>query len=154
MQLREATQADSTTIETDLLEPAFREDETLDPEFNRLDEAGMDESGCEYWLEDDERTMFVAEIDGELVANASAGLVDSPPIYERGSRAHIDGLYVKPKYRRRGIARRLIERVEDWAIENDCAILGITAHVDNEPARSFYEADFEMKFASYRRWIE
>lgn len=121
---------------------------------NALDETGLAAAGPEYWLDDDDRTLFVAETDGELVGYASAGLVESPPIYERGRRAHIDSLYVKPDFRRQGIARRLIDRVEAWAIENDCALLGITAHTENAPARRLYEADFEMKFASYRRWIE
>lgn len=153
MQFREATTEDATEIEEKLLRPAFREDEQLDPEFNELREEGVESAGCEYWLDDEERTMFVAETDGELIAQISVVISETPPIYERGPRAHVDGLYVKKAYRRNGIATSLIEGVEEWAKANGCETLGITVHTDNEQARALYERDFDLKFLSYRRTI-
>lgn len=93
--------------------------------------------------------MFVAETDGELVAYISAGLAESPPIYERGLRAHVDGLYVTAVYRRNGIETSLIERVEEWAKANGCDTLGISVHTNNEEARKLYEQDFDRTFLSY-----
>lgn len=153
MQVREATTDDATEIEAELLRPAFRENEQLDPEFNELSEEGVDGAGCEYWLADEERTMFVAETDGELVAQISAVIAETPPIYERGRRAHIDGLYVKEVHRRNGIATSLIETVEKWAEANECETIGITVHRENEGARTLYERNFDLKYLSYRRTI-
>lgn len=153
MQVRKATTDDATEIEEKLLRPAFREDEQLDPEFNELREEGADGAGCEYWLEDEERTMFVAETDGELVAQISAVIAETPPIYERGRRAHIDSLYVKEDHRRNGIATSLIGRIEEWAEANGCETLGITVHRENEAARTLYERDFDLKYLSYRRRV-
>lgn len=154
MQIREATTDDASTIKEELLLPSFREDERLDPEFNELDEEELGEAGCDYWLEDEDRTMFVAETDGELIAQISAVKAGTPPIYKRGSRAHIDGLYVKKDYRRQGIASSLIERVEEWAKTKDCEALGVTAHKENEEARNLYKGEYDLKFLSYRRKIE
>lgn len=79
--------------------------------------------------------------------------VETPPIYERGPRAHIDGLYVEEAYRRQGIASSLVERVDDWATANGCESLGVTVHVENEAARELYDGEFELKFRSYRREV-
>lgn len=153
-QIREATTDDASTIKAELLLPAFRDDERLDPEFNELDEDGLEGFGCAYWLENDTRTMFVAETDGELIAQISAVKTETPPIYEHGARTHIDGLYVKEEYRRQEIASALIERVETWAMDNDCETLGVTVHTENDGARSLYESEFDLKFHSYRRTVE
>ncbi|MFC6964937.1 GNAT family N-acetyltransferase [Halocatena marina] len=154
MQIREATTEDATEIKNKLLVPAFREDEQLDIEFNELDEQGLEEAGCEFWLEDEERVMFIAETDEELIAQISAVRVESPPIYTRGDRAHIDGLYVKEKHRRKGVATSLIERIEEWAKDRDCESVGVTVHKNNVEARDLYERDFNHKFLSYRRKAE
>jgi len=80
--------------------------------------------------------------------------VESPPIYRRGPRAHIDGLYAKEEYRRQGVASSLIERVEQWAETNGCEMLGAGAHHENEHAKRMYEDRFSLTFLSYRRQIE
>lgn len=153
MQIRKATTADARTITEELLLPSFRADERLDPEFNELDEEGVAAAGCEYWLDDEDRVLFVAEADGTLVAHISAGIVETPPIYKRGPRTHIDGLYVKQDYRRQGVATSLIERVAEWAKTKGCDTLGVAAHKENEKANRMYEEQFSLKFRSYRRQI-
>lgn len=54
MHIRKATADDANTIEADLLVPAFEADERRDPEWNTLDEEGVEQFGCEYWLEDED----------------------------------------------------------------------------------------------------
>lgn len=154
MQIRKATTTDASTIKEELLLPAFREDEQLDPEFNELDEEGLAEAGCAYWLDDEDRVMFVAEADSTVVAQISAVEVEPPPIYKRGPRAHIDGLYVKEEYRRQGVASSLVKRVEQWAKTRGCDTLGVAAHRENETVNKMYEEQFTLKSLSYRRQIE
>lgn len=154
MYIRKATTADASTITQELLVPSFREDEQLDPEFNELDEEGVREAGCEHWLEHEDRVLFVAEADSTLVGHISAGNVETPPIYKRGPRVHIDGLYVKEAYRRQGMASSLIDRVEQWAKTNGCDTLGVAAHTENQKANEMYGEQFDLKFCSYRRQVE
>ncbi|WP_336034573.1 GNAT family N-acetyltransferase [Halobacterium yunchengense] len=151
MEIREATPDDAQTVNEELLEPGFRETAAVDPEFSELDEAGVADAGIDRWLDDADRVIFVAERDSELAGHIAGIRNDSPPIYARGPYTHVDGLYVKPDYRREGVASALFERIEAWARERDCEYLGVSAHVDNEAAVAMYDDAFERKYLSYRR---
>jgi GNAT superfamily N-acetyltransferase len=151
MQIREATPDDAQTVKQDLLVPGFRESAAVDPAFSELDEDGVADAGIDRWLDDDTRVLFVAETDdGELAAHISGDRHDSVPIYARGAYASVDGLYVKPEYRREGLASRLFDRIEDWAADRGCEHVGVSAHVDNEAAVELYDDRFERKYVSYR----
>lgn len=60
---------------------------------------------------------FCAEERGEWLGIAEASL-RSP---ERG---HLEGWYVKPEHRRRGVGRALVGAVEAWCISRGCTVLG------------------------------
>jgi len=49
-----------------------------------------------------------------------------------GRVAFLEGWYVAPEFRRRGIARALVEAAEQWAIEQGCTEFASDALVDNE----------------------
>lgn len=77
-------------------------------------------------------TQFLARIDGEAVGLAEASVrhdhvngTSSSPV------AFLEGLYVVPARRRRGVARRLVAAVEDWARSRGLAELASDAPVDN-----------------------
>ncbi|WP_232701040.1 GNAT family N-acetyltransferase [Halobacterium wangiae] len=153
MEIREATPDDAQTVNAELLEPGFRETTAVDPEFSELDEAGVADAGLDRWLDTEDRVAFLAEHDGTFAGYIAGIRNDSPPIYTRGDRTHVDGLYVKPAFRREGVASALFDRIEAWARERDCEYLGVSAHVDNEAAVEMYDDAFERKYVSYRRRI-
>lgn len=53
--------------------------------------------------------------------------------------AYIEGIYVKPSYRRRGIAAGLIKIGEDWARSSGCSEIGSDCTLDNELSRAFHK---------------
>lgn len=154
MHVREATSADADALVSELLVPSYRASERVDSEFNRLDEDALETADPSYWLDEDDRVLFVAVEDDDLIGHVSGVIVDEPPIYERDQRVHIDGLYVITEYRRQGVATALIDRIEQWARTRSCDYLGVAVHVDNEAARRLYEREFTPKLRSYRRRIE
>ena len=139
MEIRTPETGEREIVWTELLVPGFRATEAVDPEFDELDEEGLEEMDCGYWLDDDEKVLFVAEVDGELVGYLSAGVFQNAPIYTRGARTHIDGLYVKPRYRRQNVASALVQHAKEWGERRDCDYFGVTVHHDNEAARKLYE---------------
>lgn len=153
MRIREATREDEPAVVDQLLRPAYEASEAVAPEFNELDEAGVAGAGVGRWLDGDDRALFVAERDGALAGHVSGVVTESPPIYARGRQLHVDGLYVRPAFRRRGVASALVDRIEAWGDERGCEYLGVTAHADNEAARRFYDERFELTFYSYRARI-
>ena len=84
-------------------------------------------------LASEEQVVVVGEVDGQLVAFAEASLrhehvngTSSSPV------AFLEGLYVTPAERGRGIARHLVEAVEAWARGMGCRELASDALADNE----------------------
>jgi GNAT superfamily N-acetyltransferase len=155
MRIREATPDDAQAVKQELLVPGFRETAAADPAFSELDEDGVADAGIDRWLDDDDRVLFVGEADdGELAAHISAGRHDSAPIYARGAYANVDGLYVKPAFRREGLASRLFDAVEEWAADRGCEHVGVSAHVNNDAAVELYDERFERKYISYRGRID
>lgn len=62
-------------------------------------------------------------------------------LYRRGSsRARIYSLVVHPEYRRRGIARALIEQAEKTALARQCDRLGLEVRADNLAASRLYQS--------------
>lgn len=153
MQIRKSRPDEHDRIGKQLLWPAFEEAAENDPEFNALATDARKEAGDPtYWTDHDDRVLFVAVRDDTLLGNVSGFTSTSPPLYARGDTAYCDGLYVRPTYRREGVATALFERFNDWGAEQECDYLGVSVHVDRKPAASFYDAiGFETKFLSLRR---
>jgi aminoglycoside 6'-N-acetyltransferase I len=43
----------------------------------------------------------------------------------------LEGIYVKPTYRRRGVARLLVDAIESWGRARNCTELGSDANIAN-----------------------
>jgi len=52
--------------------------------------------------------------------------------------AYIEGLYVKPQFRRRGIAEKLVEHAKEWSAQFGCAELASDCTIDNNASQSFH----------------
>ena len=52
----------------------------------------------------------------------------------------LEGIWVAPQYRRRGIARALIAAVEEWARELGCEELASDAAIDNSTSHAMHAA--------------
>lgn len=84
-------------------------------------------------LASEEQVVVVAEVDGYLVGFAEASLrhehvngTSSSPV------AFLEGLYVTPAERGRGIARHLVAAVGTWARGMGCRELASDARADNQ----------------------
>lgn len=152
MQIREPNEHESEQIGQELLLPFYREEERLDPEFNRLDVSETQDA--DYWIHHDERGIFVAVIENDIVGVVMLGQRNSPPIYERGRVAFLEGLYVKPAYRRQGVATALLERGEEWASCQQCEYLRTWVHAHNKKAMSLYSQTFAVKYQSFWKRID
>ncbi len=84
-------------------------------------------------LASEEQVVVVAEVDGRVTGFAEASLrhehvngTSSSPV------AFLEGLYVTPTERGRGIGRHLVEAVEAWARGLGCRELASDALADNQ----------------------
>ena len=61
---------------------------------------------------------------------------------------YLEGIYVEPGFRRRGLARALLNACETWARERGCAEFGSDCELDNEESAAFHA---RMGFAEVNR---
>jgi len=92
-------------------------------------------------LKDSNWGALVAECDGQIIGYGCYLMVHNE--------SHITNIGVEPAWRRKSVARRLLERILDIVVENKCDILLLEVRPSNMEARAFY-AKYEFR-ELYRR---
>jgi GNAT superfamily N-acetyltransferase len=147
--IRRPTAGEASLVADRLLVPSYEAAAENDPEFGELAPEAIEDPGIGFWRDHDDRTLFVAEVDGALVGVVTGRHEPSPPIYARGDRVICDGLFVLPAFRRRGIAAALVDRLEAWGRDRGAEYASLQVHVENEVAREFWTgAGYDPKFES------
>lgn len=63
--------------------------------------------------------------------------------YVEGSKStpvgYVEGIYIEPDFRKKGIAKRLIQTGEKWAKEKDCKQMGSDIEYDNTVSYDFHK---------------
>ncbi len=80
----------------------------------------------------------VAETEAGEIAGFSVAHVERAG---KGLRAYVVTLDVAPHYRRHGLARQMMEQIEQQAIEAGCDSMELHVSVDNKGAIAFYESE-------------
>ncbi|MEX1229410.1 MAG: GNAT family N-acetyltransferase [Planctomycetaceae bacterium] len=89
-------------------------------------------------LDSSDNCLLVAEApDGEL-AGWIHGFVCQ--LLESDNRVEIGGLLVDERWRRHGIGRRLVQAIEDWALERGVIELSVRCREERTEAHEFYES--------------
>jgi len=82
---------------------------------------------------------FLYQIEGEAIAFMSLSLRHD---YVEGSETspvgYLEGIYVKPEFQNRGIARELVEFAKKWSREKGCTQLASDCEIDNDVSREFH----------------
>jgi len=74
----------------------------------------------------------VAFINISLRSDYVSGSTTSPVGY-------VEGIYVKPEYRKQGLAKELIRIAEQWALKKGCKELGSDTELDNINSQKFHK---------------
>jgi GNAT superfamily N-acetyltransferase len=137
--IRQATSADLATIVTH----RRRMFEDMGYTNNPVGIQAMDAIGAE-WLR--ERLMngrylgwFAVTAGGEIAAGAGLWLQDWPPnlFDQQPYRGYILNVYTEPDYRRRGLARTLVQTINTWCAQQGMITVGLHASPQGRP---IYEA--------------
>jgi GNAT superfamily N-acetyltransferase len=83
-------------------------------------------------------TIWLAEVDGEIVSHVFIGLIDKIPRPIGASRwlGYVTNVYTRPEQRGRGVGAALLERVTSWAADEDVELLIVWP---SEESVGFYE---------------
>jgi aminoglycoside 6'-N-acetyltransferase I len=69
---------------------------------------------------------------------------------------YVEGWYVDPDVRRRGVGRRLVEAAEAWAASQGCREMASDAHLDNAASITAHKAlgfADETPTVRFRKWL-
>jgi ribosomal protein S18 acetylase RimI-like enzyme len=88
--------------------------------------------------------LLIRREDTVLVAESESGVIGwvhaaEQELLESGRRCEILGLVVDPAYRRRGVGRRLVDAVEQWAMSRALDQVSVRSNVTRLESHSFYQ---------------
>jgi len=99
-------------------------------------------------------TFVAADIDGQLCGFIEASLRPSAEGCTTKPVGYIEGIFVQPSRRRRGVGRLLVAAVERWAIDHGCVEFASDCHSDNEASIHFHRQlgfDIARQLVHFRR---
>ncbi len=103
--------------------------------------------------DDDRYITFVAEADGMIVGLAAA--VKVLAIGHPGGYVKMNGIGVLPEYRHQGIGKKLMEQVEQFALEQDAPYVGLASGISRVEAHAFYgNAGYQKTSFWFRKSLE
>jgi ribosomal protein S18 acetylase RimI-like enzyme len=97
------------------------------------------------------RRLLVAEVDGQVAGFIHGQMAGGPPPVTPRRDGEITDLFVRPAYRRQGLAGGLVRALTDWFAEQGAERVTLAAAVDNPEAVGFWRALGFDAFL-YRMW--
>jgi len=135
--IREASEKDVEEVAR-LIVRFYMFNEEFDPAWTAREDLKRATEIVKKSLEDPSTIVLVAEFDGSVIGVARAVIVDEPML-ETSPIGVLKELYVKPEYRRRGIATGLIERMSGILHRKGARAIAAEFPSRNEVAETFYE---------------
>ena len=82
----------------------------------------------------------VAELNGEIIGSGYARIEAPSKIYLKHARhAYLGFMYVKPEHRGKGVNKKVIETLQQWAISKGITEFRLDVYHDNSPAIKAYQ---------------
>ncbi|MBI5266175.1 MAG: ribosomal protein S18-alanine N-acetyltransferase [candidate division Zixibacteria bacterium] len=87
-----------------------------------------------------------------LIAEVNAEIVGYACILVSAGEMHLANIAVVEAWRRKSVARRLLERILELAIAEKCAMILLEVRVSNSGARAFYERNGFKELYTRKRY--
>jgi ribosomal protein S18 acetylase RimI-like enzyme len=105
-------------------------------------------------LNDANAVIFVAEEEGEIVGLITGRISDNGGIILPEKIGYISITVVLSKYRRKGIARRLWERLNEWFLSKEIEEVQLYVVPNNDEARGFWQdCGFSLALERWKKHI-
>jgi len=106
-------------------------------------------------IETNETEVIVAVIGEEVVGSAYATIKDAKPYLKHSHYAYLGFMYVNPEHRGKGINKKIIEELKNWALSRNISEFRLDVYNDNHSAIKAYEkAGFEKHLINMRMEIK
>lgn len=131
-------EADGNRME--IRKPTLEDLEEVSPLLTQLGYPSQDSSlssRMRAHAEDPASVLFIAEVEEGVAGLIAFHLI--PLIHADGYLGRITALVVGEAFRRKGIARKLMETVEDWGRQRGCTRFEVTTNEKRLDAHAFYQ---------------
>jgi GNAT superfamily N-acetyltransferase len=126
---------------TELWIEITRHHEPLDPLFRlRPGAEGEARELLRAWLRDPDARAFLAEVEGAAVGMACVRIDRAPPILDELERGEVTDLFVRSRWRRRGLGRALADAALDWVASRGVRRVEVRVADANAEGQSFWRA--------------
>ena len=83
--------------------------------------------------------LLVGEFDGSIIASGYARIEQAKPYLKHTAYAYLGFMYVLPAYRGKGINKKIVQALQQWAVTQNVFELRLDVYYGNEPAIKAYE---------------
>lgn len=83
--------------------------------------------------------VVVAELGSEIIGSGYARIEDSKVYLKHAKHAYLGFMYVKPEHRGKGVNKKVIAALQDWAWKRGITEFRLDVYSDNLPAVKAYE---------------
>lgn len=137
---REATKSDEAAVRT-LWRALMDEHASLDERFV-VSEDAQDRWANDFpiWIDDGTHFLAVAEVNKEIIGFVHARQWMDMPIFVQIPEIFLDEIYIIPRYRKKGVGKKLYQTVESWSQEKGAAYIRLTTLSTNPESNAFWEA--------------
>jgi GNAT superfamily N-acetyltransferase len=98
--------------------------------------------------------LLVAELDSELIGSGYARIEDAKHYLQHPQHAYLGFMYTHPDHRGKGVNRKILEALKDWAVLKGITELRLEVYYDNGSAIKAYEkAGFIKHMIEMRRSV-
>ncbi|HQU85930.1 MAG TPA: GNAT family N-acetyltransferase [Pyrinomonadaceae bacterium] len=105
-------------------------------------------------VESDMSDVFVAEIDGEIVASGYALEKEAKDYLKHEKYAYLGFMYVKPEFRGKGVNQKILDALLNWAKERNLTEVRLEVYKENASAiRAYEKAGFKSLLLEMRMEI-
>jgi diamine N-acetyltransferase len=138
--VRPAQDDDYEGIGAVLAEADFLHSTTLPDVFRQPDVPGRSREYIAELIDSPDSALIVADCESRIVGAAVAKVIEAPalPVMVPRRLVVVSDVVVLKDYRRCGIGRALMERIERWAGEQGASHVELSVYEFNKPAISFY----------------
>ncbi len=99
--------------------------------------------------------VYVAELDGELIASGYVLEKEAKDYLKHEKYAHLGFMYVKPEHRGQGVNQKILEMLLGWAKERNLTEIRLEVYSENPAAiKAYRKAGFEPHLLEMRLEIE
>ena len=83
--------------------------------------------------------VVVAELESEIIGSGYVRIEDSKVYLKHPQHAYLGFMYVKPEYRGKGVNKKVVDALKDWATKRGITEFRLDVYSENSPAIKAYE---------------